>query len=303
MKKDAYYHDEYSIFVTNLIHIKMKKYILPLSFFISVASCSDRTDGLTENKEESKPTVSTFVKLSLKTKQSEANIFDMVNFYIEPSTKDKEVSIYDLRMSYDSLVVKTKGENDRKLILDVKENSVKLTLTWSNHYYLPGTNTISLYGYKDNKVILKDSVNVDIRNNKNFLNTNWKDFNTSGSIGYLNSITPYYFSIWRQKIGNTPSVNLLSRWDIPNSSEKPFYNNQNKNILMNYITKLYSKPTYTIEANGSLDQIYSNNFSAKLNGERSLAIWITATSKISLMEYTTFSSNVNYKIYAEPVNK
>ena len=32
MKKDAYYHDEYSIFVTNLIHIKMKKYILPLSF-------------------------------------------------------------------------------------------------------------------------------------------------------------------------------------------------------------------------------------------------------------------------------
>ncbi|WP_407475400.1 hypothetical protein [Elizabethkingia anophelis] len=112
MKKDAYYHDEYSIFVTNLIHIKMKKYILPLSFFISVASCSDRTDGLTENKEESKPP---FAKLSLKTKQSEANIFDVVNFYLEPTAKDRDVSIYDLRMSYDSIVVKTKGEEKELL--------------------------------------------------------------------------------------------------------------------------------------------------------------------------------------------
>lgn len=96
---------------------------------------------------------------------------------------------------------------------------------------------------------------------------------------------------------------LYNHWDIPNSADNPFYTKQNKDILKNYIIKLYSKPTYTIEANGSLDQIYSNNFSGKLNGEKSLAIWITATSKISLMEYTTFSSNVNYKIYAEPVNK
>ncbi|HFK5507129.1 hypothetical protein CMT87_06465 [Elizabethkingia anophelis] len=301
MKKDAYYHDEYSIFVTNLIHIKMKKYILPLSFFISAASCSDRTDGLTENKEESKPP---FAKLSLKTKQSEANIFDVVNFYLEPTAKDRDVSIYDLRMSYDSIVVKTKGEDKGVVVLNAKENSLKLTQTWSNYYYLPETSTTYLYGYKDNKIVLKDSVNVDIKNTKNFLNTNWKDFNPELiNTGYSNITKPYSFSIRKQKTDNTPSMILYNHWDIPNSADNPFYTKQNKDILKNYITKLYSKPTYTIEANGSLDQIYSNNFSAKLNGEKSLAIWITATSKISLMEYTTFSSNVNYKIYAEPVNK
>ncbi|HBN6700462.1 TPA: hypothetical protein L3261_000011 [Elizabethkingia anophelis] len=301
MKKDAYYHDEYSIFVTNLIHIKMKKYILPLSFFISVASCSDRTDGLTENKEESKPP---FAKLSLKTKQSEANIFDVVNFYLEPTAKDRDVSIYDLRMSYDSIVVKTKGEDKGVVVLNAKENSLKLMQTWSNYYYLPETSTTYLYGYKDNKIVLKDSVNVDIKNTKNFLNTNWKDFNPELiNTGYSNITKPYSFSIRKQKTDNTPSMILYNHWDIPNSADNPFYTKQNKDILKNYIIKLYSKPTYTIEANGSLDQIYSNNFSAKLNEERSLAIWITATSKISLMEYTTFSSNVNYKIYAEPVNK
>lgn len=44
---------------------------------------------------------------------------------------------------------------------------------------------------------------------------------------------------------------LYNHWDIPNSADNPFYTKQNKDILKNYIIKLYSKPTYTIEANGS----------------------------------------------------
>ncbi|MHC6199753.1 hypothetical protein [Elizabethkingia miricola] len=279
----------------------MKKYILPFSFIISVISCSDRTDGLTENKEESKPS---FTKLSLKAKQSEVNIFDTVNFYVESAEKDSNIYIYDLRMSYDSIVVKTKGEDKGVVILDAQENSVHMTLTWSNHYYLPETSTAYMYGYKNNKVVLKDSVKVNVKSSKNFLNTNWKDFSTDGiTTGYSNIAKPHYFSILKQQIDNIPSIILQNRWDIPNSSDNLFYTNQNKDILKNYITKLYSKPTYTIEANGSLEEVYSSNFSAKLNGEKPLAIWITPTSKISLMEYTSFSSNVNYKIYAEPVNK
>ncbi|MCL1653860.1 Uncharacterised protein [Elizabethkingia miricola] len=279
----------------------MKKYILPLSFIISVISCSDRTDGQTENKEESK---TPFTKLSLKTKQSEANIFDVVNFYLEPTAKDKDVSIYDLRMSYDSIVVKTKGEDKGVVVLNAKENSLKLTQTWANYYYLPETSITYLYGYKGNKIVLKDSVRVDIKNSKNFLDTNWKNFNPEAiNTGYSNITKPYYFSIRKQKTDNTPSIILYNHWDTPNSSDNPFYTKQSKDILKNYITKLYSKPTYTIEADGSLDQRFSDHFSAKLNGEKPLAIWITPTSKISLMEYTAFSSNVNYKIYAEPVNK
>lgn len=278
----------------------MKTYLSLLLFFIVFVACSDRTEVLSEDKEKSSPP---FAKLSLKTKQSEVNIFDMVNFYIEPTAKDKEISMYDLKMSYDSLVVKTKGENDRIPILDIKENSVKLKLTWSNHYYLPGNYTAYLYGYKSNKVVLKDSVNLDIRNNKNFLNTNWKDFSAGWNIGYLNSITPYYFSIWGQKTGNTPSLNLLSRWDIPNSSDNPFYNDQNKNILKNYITRLYNKPRYTIEADGALEKVFNDNFQAGLNDERPLAIWFTSSTKIALIEYVPFPSVVNYKIYAEPVTK
>ncbi|WP_260256349.1 hypothetical protein [Elizabethkingia miricola] len=279
----------------------MKKYILPLSFIISVISCSDRTDGQTENKEESK---TPFTKLSLKTKQSEANIFDVVNFYLEPTAKDKDVSIYDLRMSYDSIVVKTKGEDKGVVVLNAKENSLKLTQTWANYYYLPETSITYLYGYKGNKIVLKDSVRVDIKNSKNFLDTNWKNFNPEAiNTGYSNITKPYYFSIRKQKTDKTPSIILYNHWDTPNSSDNPFYTKQSKDILKNYITKLYSKPTYTIEADGSLDQRFSDHFSAKLNGEKPLAIWITPTSKISLMEYTAFSSNVNYKIYAEPVNK
>lgn len=279
----------------------MKKYILPLSFIISVISCSDRTDGQTENKEESK---TPFTKLSLKTKQSEANIFDVVNFYLEPTAKDKDVSIYDLRMSYDSIVVKTKGEDKGVVVLNAKENSLKLTQTWANYYYLPETSITYLYSYKGNKIVLKDSVRVDIKNSKNFLDTNWKNFNPEAiNTGYSNITKPYYFSIRKQKTDNTPSIILYNHWDTPNSSDNPFYTKQSKDILKNYITKLYSKPTYTIEADGSLDQRFSDHFSAKLNGEKPLAIWITPTSKISLMEYTAFSSNVNYKIYAEPVNK
>lgn len=88
------------------MYYKMKKNILSISFLISIIACSDRTtEGISENKEESKPP---FAKLSLKTKESEANIFDVVNFYLEPTVKDQNVSIYDLRMSYDSIVVKQK---------------------------------------------------------------------------------------------------------------------------------------------------------------------------------------------------
>lgn len=111
------------------MYYKMKKNILSISFLISIIACSDRTtEGISENKEESKPP---FAKLSLKTKESEANIFDVVNFYLEPTVKDQNVSIYDLRMSYDSIVVKTKGENKGVVVLNAKENSLKMILTWS----------------------------------------------------------------------------------------------------------------------------------------------------------------------------
>ncbi len=284
------------------MYYKMKKNILSISFLISIIACSDRTtEVISENKEESKPP---FAKLSLKTKESEANIFDVVNFYLEPTVKDQNVSIYDLRMSYDSIVVKTKGEDKGVVVLNAKENSLKMTLTWSNYYYLAETSTTYLYGYKGNKIVLKDSVKVAIKNSKNFLNTNWKDFNPEAiNTGYSNITKPYSFSIRKQKKDNTPSMILYNRWDIPNSLDNPLYTKQNKDILKNYITKLYSKPIYTIEADSSLDQRFGDHFSAKLNGEKPLAIWITPTSKVALMEYTTFSSNVDYKIYAEPVNK
>lgn len=237
--------------------------------------------------------------LNLNVKEDQKNIFDLVEFGILP---EKSITLAGLREHYDSLVWKVSGLEGSHKVFEYTDYSSSLSFKWSHNFFLPGDYETYLLGYKDDKVIYGDTMSVKIVNDKDFLGYNWKDIEGSigHSVGYVDVLLEDKNKVTYQDMHqNTPSVEL-SLWLNGHQDEQAFIRESEK-MLSDYITSLYSSPTYDLTDDALLEK-YNSLFTYKKESAYPQCIWLTPKSKIVLLKCydNIFTDYFVYRIYAEP---
>jgi|GEM_PF-1331944 len=244
--------------------------------------------------------IASYLRLNINAKSKDGNIFDLMEFNLY-AYSEKEFTLLDLTEMYDSIVWTCTNTNQRFRILENSGNSSHFTWKWSNCFFLPATYETCLLGYKDNHVISADTVSVDIVNDKDFLGYNWNEIVSSNkySTGFHNVfMKEYNFASISEVTDGIPSVYLFLFY---NNNENEFaFVQKSRQILFDYISSLYSAPTYSVSDDNSLLNIYDELFRNKKDGTVPECIWITTKSKIVLLKKRSGSDCPEYEIYAEP---
>lgn len=154
--------------------------MLPVLF----SACSDSDDS---NDDGGDGTVdSGLVKIAYTADRTSENIFGQMNFGVTfaKSGGDGSVSMADVRESYDSIVWKVEETGRSFKLMD----NVRMTMQWSHCFYLPGSYTTYVVGYKgDREIFRTESVALKVMDNKDFLCWNWNDMTgNEGNTGYKN---------------------------------------------------------------------------------------------------------------------
>lgn len=270
------------------------KNILPilLCILISVYSCSGNSHDNNDD-DTPKPSITNNdpVSLNFDIRNKAGNIFESIGFNIY---FEKKITMLELRNSYDSIIWEVKGLGRRKIL-----NETSFMSGWAHNFFLPGEYENVLYGYKNNKLIYSsDVISVKITNNKDFLGYNWTDITgkPGSSVGYQNefSDTPN-FTTYQSINDNIPSITLFL-WYNNEEDERLFVQNSKK-ILGDYISSLYTEPTYD-EGNNEIDSKYEELFKYKEKDAYPLKVWQTPRNNIVLLKYSDWGYD-SYKIYAE----
>ncbi|MBS5979487.1 MAG: hypothetical protein KIB51_07075, partial [Dysgonomonas mossii] len=155
----------------------MRKIVFILLTFLFLYSCSDGNDlGKDDGDDSGNGNNSSSVKISLKAKAQEANIHTMMEFYLVPG---EDCTMLDIMESYDSLVWRIEGEKGRLNLLSHAPGWMSFTSRWGHCFYEESHGNVILEGFKDGKVVLSDSVKIDVYNKRDFLGYNWKDITSS----------------------------------------------------------------------------------------------------------------------------
>ena len=259
-------------------------YLILISLFAS--SCSNSDD----NNQETPKSV---INIKLKAEQTTGNIFDLFVFNLY---SEEAVSLYDISNTYDSLVWTIPDLGSYNLL---EKNS--FMYQWSQVFFLPGKYTTILLGYKENKVITSDTININIlQKNNDFLYFDWKNIKESwGSTGYSDLLAnDYSFATYQSLKDGIPSVTLFLLNE--KKSDEIAFAQKSKIILSDYITSLYAEPSYTEKNTTQLIEEYNKLFNNKVKDAKPLSIWITAQSRILLYALNEGLGYNEYRIMAEP---
>lgn len=239
--------------------------------------------------------------IKLGVKQNVRNIFEHSEFNIrfkgEPS-----YTLVDISNAYDSIVWVVSGQQGRRSVFigyNSQHPGTSLTWIWSHRFYSPGHYEARLHGYKDNKIVCSDTLQLDITDNKDFLGWNWNELtHLNQSIGHINALNKHYELSTYAAVSpqGIPSIEL-SLCNSLCEDEKQF-SQKSDTVLYNYITSLYRRPTY--DRNSSeLAAKYNTLFSNKKENVQPCAIWLTRNAKIVLLRRDVKYSERSW-IYAEP---
>lgn len=283
----------------------MKCILLITSLLFLVASCSSDQPSSPdwENpKNPDKPGNSDFIGIKINASVKEANIFDNVQFTL---SFDKNCNMYDIRQNYDSLVWVVPELNGFFNIMRTSE----FNLSWGQSFLSEGKFLTILQGFKDNKMVLADSVTINVKNKRDILGYYWKDITENQNMLYgTPNILDSYYGIYTRKIYEdaTPALevyfSLNYKGHIPDSIIRPFYEKEQEKIAYDYITKLYGNPKLSYEKDASIVEIYKKTFKQPI-GKILLPryIWKTKTSNIVLLQdYDKWGEWHTYFVLAEP---
>jgi hypothetical protein len=281
----------------------MKNLFIPLSILLFICSCSDNSfdDGTDPDGNETG-----FVTISLKAKQTEGNIHDLMQFYMVP---DKECTMLDVNNSYDSLIWRIQDNKGYLKLMEHTYNSGSMTFSWSHSFYEEFHGYAILDGFKDGKIILSDSLKIKVNNNRDFLGFNWGDITSSDQIytGNVNVLEPDFdISWWRRFIAGKPSINVLFQptEDIRNDDvlAEKFYTERQEQLILDYISGLYGEPVLNIDKDGAtITDTFHSIFKQEEDSFSPRYIWETATSNIVMLQsYREPEQYYVCHIYAEP---
>ncbi len=252
-----------------------------------ISSCSNSDD---DSQEITNPTI----KLKFKAEQTTGNIYEMFVFNLY---SEEGGTLFDIENTYDSLVW-TVPDLGRFHLLK-KDSFIN---QWSQVFFLTGKNKTILLGYKDNKIITSDSIDINVlKKNTDFLYFNWVDVKESkGSTAYADILAKdYTFATYQSIKDSIPSITLFLLNEGKDDGKT--FSQKSEKILFDYIKTLYSEPTYTEKQNELLTKEYNKLFNNKEKGAKPISIWITPKSKIVLYSYYEEYGGYNeYRIQAEP---
>ena len=283
--------------------------LMSLLFFIA---CSDKDVVLPDDGPEPEPEVEIqSLPIVLKADKNRANIYEQVVFSLDDSLYTGPNGVFGISFRYsdslDSLKWKIEG-NDNYVHLLEKEGSYfsRFTFGWGHYFYLPGTYKIHLYGYKDDKIIVRDSAVTEIVSERDFLHISWNDLdeNMGMTIGYPNNhTTDHNFSVYTSFRDNVLSSQLtvnFDSFDYYKQEPTPEVEERAKDMLDSYITELYGEPIYHT-TDGNVPDSFSKLFKTNLKKDQVLKIWRTAKSNIALVKQESVEFyRTRYVIHAEP---
>ncbi len=248
------------------------------------------------------------VVFKLSAEQAKVNIFDPVKLSIVDN-KGLSPLLYSqaLKATCDSLVWDVKKMNERMLVFtqkkDASHEETALKLTWIQCFYLPDVYETYLLGYKEGKIISRDTLRIDVTNDRDFLYRNWGDLdNTGHNIGHNNSLNKNReFYTFASKENNIPTLDLRL-FNIDNEEESSFCR-KSENELYRFINQLYGQPQYTNESSELIAK-YNELFAVRPETYTPVAFWLTKKAKIVLLRSHESEENIpECHIHAEPLSK
>ena len=259
--------------------------LLALAITMVFTSCSDESKlPISEEPFNNR------LKAKVIITENEMNIFELMEFKI---AEVDDFSINELKSYYDSIVWKVEGQEGQ---FKVSEDS-KFVYRWSNHFFLPGEYKSYLVGYKENQLFYSDTVTSKILNYRDFLGYYWSDIEGSvgHSVGYINVLMSknYLFRTFQDMNDDIPSV-TYSLYDTKEEYEK------HKEILYEQLVALYGEPQGNVYNNkNTLDTLWGLFHYQKENATP-IYIWLTSTSRISLLKCQDDQYNYSYyEVFAE----
>ena len=218
-----------------------------------------------------------------------ANIFEPVHFYLEGD----DYMNWSLSQLCDSFVFSVMGEDEsRKVYYDEKGHS-ELIVGWDHHFYLPKSCVCRIQGYKDNKVIYTDAIEVNLTNEKDFLMYDWDDISDAaiGSVAYNNFIIPEHTLVSRTGfVGEVPYAIV--------TMDKGMNVEGARTWLYDYVVKLYKEPMYS--ESSELKTKYAELFASADEKETPLFVWKDSKSVVALVKSANGEGDWIYSIKAEP---
>ncbi len=285
----------------------MRNLLFILSFLFLAYSCS--------NDDIVTPTVpddTGFVEVKIDVTKKESNIFEKLQFTIQTPRVDSLIlnpfESLNIAACYDSLVWSIPELRGSCKVMTSSEYGYEMKTSWPFVFYKEGKFHTILHGYKNDKIILSDTIIINVANKRDILGYNWKDITKPEiDLHYIDVLGDKYTIHPRKRIyEGFPSlkVDFLSDWIniISDQEKKDFCEKEQEKFAYDYITDLYGEPKLSHTKDGAtIVDIYKNTFK---RGDISLApryIWETSTSRIVLLEIYGEQGEWNsYFIYAEP---
>lgn len=258
------------------------------------------TDHITGESATIKVKVTEYPMPRLAVKQPKGNIFDIMDFYLY-NEGTQSITMKELDTVCDSIVWTVKGQNGSYQIFYYKADEgyyeSHLNMKWGHCFKFPGEYESYLTAWKGNKVVSRNSLDITITDDKDFLGYNWKDI-TKTSQAWTS-----YVDIFNS------SPNLRTTSDLNGtvpSVEVRVYNEDNAqqfNELYNYFCKLYSQPMYEDQKEKQkMFKLYDELFSKekKYPNDYPCAIWVTERVNFVLL---MLQDESQYVVYAEPAQR
>lgn len=229
--------------------------------------------------------------------RSKGNIFDMMNFNLY---REDLLPIYFMELSTlcDSIVWTADGLVGSFRVFKHKEKySWVGTSEWGHCFKYPGEYKTYLTAWKDNKVIVRQQLNISITNDKDFLLYNWNDITKDSHAWYS------YTDVLKSSPDLIISYGLSG--SIPFAEVRLFNGEipQSYHTLYDYFNKLYSTPTYEDKIDKQkMWPLYNELFSEqkKYPNAYPVAIWVTKRANIALLLLDDAMEDAGYIVYAEP---
>ncbi|MDR1092448.1 MAG: hypothetical protein LBL79_15375 [Prevotella sp.] len=283
----------------------MRNILLILSLLFLTYSCSSDDPSLPDREGNDPDTPdNTFkpIRIGIRASAKDANIFDDLQFTLYP---DRDCNMLEVRQSYDFLIWLV-PELDGLLKIMRPDG---FTFSWGNSFSKEGEYHTILQGFKAKKMILSDTIIVNIKNKRDILGYNWKDIKESQKGLYgTTDIFDSRYSIRTSKVyeNNSPALEIYMQlqWKGTLAGEilKEYQEREQEEKTLNYITGLYGEPKLSYKKDGSaIVDTYRNTFK---QGDKTLVpryIWETNTSRIVLLQiYGIWGEWNSYFAIAEP---
>lgn len=282
----------------------MKNIFYCLLYVLLISGCS----GSNSQNSPVDPDPNETVVFKLSAEQANVNIFDPVKLSIVDN-KGLSPLLYSqaLKAICDSMVWDVKNLNERMLVFtqkkDASHEETALRITWVQCFYLPAVYETYLLAYRSGNVISRDTLRIDVTNERDFLYRNWGDLDNIGhNIGHNNSLNKNQeFYTLASKENDIPTIDLRL-FNSGNEKELSF-SQKSETELYRFINQLYGPPQYT-KGFSELTAKYNELFTVHPEAYTPVAFWLTKKAKIVLLRRNESEENIpECHIHAEPFSK